>query len=100
MSAQQRDAGGRFVANPHATYESRDDGYCRWRAYDPESGIERRVYVHQLLACLDHDTHVVFDPETHVHHRDGVRWHNVRENLEVRERPEHGDYHLNGEGLE
>jgi hypothetical protein len=99
VSDAARDAHGRFVDGGHARYESRADGYCRWRAYDPATGRDRYVYVHQLLACVEHDPRAVFDPDNEVHHADGVRWHNAPGNVEVREAVDHAEWHLHGRAL-
>lgn len=80
----------------HARYETRSDGYTRWRSF--EDGRERYVYVHPLAAVawgiLDG-----LDDDRHVHHVNGVRWANIEDNLEARDPVEHGDYHLNGGAL-
>lgn len=94
----RRDARGRFVAPETANYETLERGWPRWRVTEP-NGERKTVYVHQVLACVDHDPRRVFDPRTEVHHRDGVRWHNAPENVEVREADEHGDFHLNGQAF-
>lgn len=93
---QPRDENGRFAPRDHAVYEVRADGYCRWRAYDSDLGRDVYVYVHQLLACVDHDPREVFDPANSVHHEDEVRWHNTSENLEVHEHGDHWNWHANG----
>lgn len=97
MTEVARDANGCFAPQTHASYETRRDGYCRWRCYDPAAGTEAVVYVHQLVAIADGaDPYRVFAPETSVHHRDEVRWHNAAENVEVREHAEHFSHHMHG----
>lgn len=96
MSAQVRGSDGRFAPRPWASYEVRRDGYCRWRTTDVD-GDEIYVYVHQVVACVNNDPREVFAPGNHVHHIDGVRWHNSPENVEVRPDYEHCNYHMNGE---
>lgn len=100
MSTARDPETGEFVGAPHAAYECRADGYCRWRVYEHARASESYVYVHQLLACLDDDPREVFGPRTHVHHIDGVRWHNIRENVEVRADDEHANYHMNGRSFD
>lgn len=80
-----------------AYYETRADGYERWRATDPD-GTRRAVYVHQLTAIAHGaDPHRVFsDGEFQVHHRDRVRWNNGPDNLELVHTVEHGYRHHGG----
>jgi hypothetical protein len=80
----------------HARYETRRDGYERWRSF--EDGRERYIYVHRLAAVawgiLDG-----LDDDRHVHHVNGVEWFNTEDNLEACEPDHHVDYHLNGGAL-
>lgn len=61
-----------------------------------ESGGERAsVYVHQLTAiAYGADPHSIFsDGDYHVHHKNGVRWDNRPQNLEVVTPKEHRNRH-------
>lgn len=80
-----------------AFFETRADGYERWRDYDPE-GPRRAVYVHQLVAIANGaDPERVFSGGAfQIHHRDGVHWHNVQSNLELVDAREHGRRHGSG----
>lgn len=79
-----------------ARFETRDDGYERWRSF--EDGRERYVYVHRLAAVawgiLDG-----LDDSRHVHHRNGIEWCTTEENIEAVDPRPHGDFHLNGGAL-
>lgn len=58
------------------------------------------VPVSNLLVIADgSDPHVVFDDQTHVHHKNEVRWDNRLENLEVRDRGDHLRDHFEKNGL-
>lgn len=74
---------------------TRPDGYERIREWVPSEQRERYAYVHQLVAIADGtDPEEIFsDGERHVHHRDGIKWHNAPDNLEVRERAAHTAHH-------
>jgi hypothetical protein len=70
---------------------TRADGYERFRVWDSEEKRERYVYVHQLIRIAEgDDPHCVFSNGAfHVHHRDGVRWHNTAENTELLRSDDH-----------
>jgi len=78
---------------PFARYETRSDGYERWRSF--ENGRERYVYVHRL-AAVAWDVLDGLDDPRHVHHVNGVEWCNTEDNLEARDPVSHADYHLRG----
>ena len=75
-----------------ARLEQRADGYVRWRAWDPAEKRERYVYVHQLLAIADGASpYLVFsDGEWEVHHRNGRKFDNRTENLQLLPNDDHG----------
>jgi len=76
-------------------FETRPDGYERWRCRDPD-GTHRAVYVHQLAAVADGaDPKEVFSNGTfQVHHQDGIGWNNDPANLEVIDAYSHGHRHV------
>jgi|GEM_PF-1798244 len=76
-----------------ARFETRGDGYERWRSWDGER--ERYVYVHRLAAVAWGILDGLDDPR-YVHHVNGIEWLNSEDNLEARDPVDHGDYHLNG----
>lgn len=77
--------------SPSVRREERGDGYVRYRLWCPVERRERYVYEHQLVALLDGaDPAKVFsDGEHHVHHRNGHRFDNRRENLQVERSDDH-----------
>lgn len=78
-----------------ARLEAREDGYVRWRAWDPVERRERYVYVHQLLAVAEGaDPEDVFSNGLyHVHHANEVRWLNTPENVELVHNRDHARDH-------
>lgn len=78
-----------------ARLEARQDGYVRWRAWDPQERRERYVYVHQLLAVAEGaDPEDVFSNGLfHVHHENEVRWLNTPENVELVHHTDHARDH-------
>jgi hypothetical protein len=69
------------------------DGYVRLRAYDPELGGDRYLYLHRLAAYAHGEISTPWE-EKDVHHRDRDRWNNRPENLEARPPFEHRRGHL------
>lgn len=80
----------------HARYETRRDGYERWRSF--EDGRERYVYVHRL-AAVAWDILDGLDDDRHVHYALGVEWATLEDEIEARDPVRHGDHHLNGGAL-
>ncbi|WP_435126038.1 HNH endonuclease [Halobaculum sp. D14] len=80
---------------PPARFETRADGYERWRTYVAAEGRERYVYVHQLLAIAEGAApdQVFSDGEYQVHHRNRVRWDNRPGNVELQEADAHSEHH-------
>jgi len=78
-----------------AHFETRSDGYERWRAWDPADRKERYVYVHQLLCISDGaDPSLVFsDGKYHVHHGNRIRWDNRPSNVSLVDSDEHEQHH-------
>ncbi|WP_135806032.1 hypothetical protein [Halorussus marinus] len=85
-----------------ARYETRSDGYCRWRAWDRVDGRERYVYVHQLTAIADGASpYLVFSAgEYHIHHRSGIRFDNRPSNPQLLKGDDHARETFDQEGAE
>lgn len=74
--------------------ENTANGYVQFVDYCGP-GDERRVYIHRLLACVDHSLDEL--KGNHVHHRIPDPWLNYRENIEVLTPYEHHSCHATGE---
>jgi len=73
-------------------YGTGTQGYERWEIRTPDGKAVPRV--HQLLLIADGvDPHKVFDPDTDIHHQNGVRWDNRPDNLELVDHADHASHH-------
>lgn len=87
----QSEANQGKVRVERATHRFTGGGYEEWQSW--HDGDYDTVQVHQLLACLNHDPHEVFAPETVVHHKSGHPRDNRPGNVEVLTRSEHSRLH-------
>lgn len=92
---EQSEATSRKTRKEYATHQFTEKGYERWVTYF--DGKRPDVHVHQLLACLDHDPHEVFAPDTEVHHTTGHGLDNRPEAIELLTASEHSKYHADAE---
>lgn len=69
----------------HSHYSTSDAGYERWRITDGDS--YRAVKIHRLLAVAEHGLEATNGK--HVHHKNGVRWDNRAENIELKTPEQH-----------
>lgn len=92
---EQSEATSRSTRKEYATHQFTEKGYERWVSY--HDGKRPDVHVHQLLACLDHDPHEVFAPDTEVHHTTGHGLDNRPEAVELLTASEHSKHHADAD---
>jgi len=85
----QYEESARSTRKRPAMFETDDQGYEQWRG-ETSSG-SYRVRVHRLLAVAEYGLNAVVGNV--VHHKNGVRWDNRPQNLEVMARREHNQLH-------
>jgi len=86
---------------PYATYYTDDQGYPRWQAKHPKKDGERvtdNFHVHRLLAIAEYGVEAV--AESHVHHKNEIRWDNRPSNIEVLKPGEHITEHMTPERVD
>lgn len=86
-----RREGYRFDVVNRATYCHHGLGYPKWSAYHRSSSTNEDVLVHRLLAVSKFGFDAVAD--SIVHHKNGVKWDNRPENIEVMSQSEHATMH-------
>lgn len=88
--------GGRVEGQKSNKLAYGDDpsGYCKWSGTIDIDGFST-TFVHQLLAVADGaDPYKVYSGgEYHIHHKNGVKWDNRPENIEVVTPKEHAEKH-------
>lgn len=78
---------------PYASYFITSAGYPAWRSYVRESRTEEQVAVHRLLMAASHSLEEMAGKQ--VHHKNGIRWDNRPDNLELKTPEEHARHHAN-----
>lgn len=70
-------------------------GYIRYQARVPNTDTPKSVHEHQLVMLREGaDPHKVFsDGEYNIHHKNGIKWDNREENLELITATEHRKHH-------
>lgn len=63
--------------------------------YERVDGKPHYFSIHRLVAYAHGKLNDIFDGDMHVHHKNGVKWHNSPENLEVLTPSEHMKLHQN-----
>ncbi|WP_226041225.1 HNH endonuclease [Natrinema sp. DC36] len=78
-----------YAALRPATFETSEQGYEWWRADTSDDVL--RVYVHRLLAVSEHGFDEVTSSD--IHHKNGIRWDNRPDNIDVKGVSEHRRHH-------
>lgn len=87
---------GHYQKKDHAVYRVEENGYCTWRDYSSTETTGLNVPVHRVLAVAKYGFGEL--DGFHVHHKDGVKWHNTMENIELKTPSEHAkDHYENGD---
>lgn len=77
---------------PYATFYSDAQGYECWSTYSDGSKLALRA--HRLLAIAEgQNPHDIFSGDTHVHHKNGIKWDNRPENIVAMDASEHLSTH-------
>jgi len=80
-----------------ATLRNREDGYVAWYDHTGKSR-GKSIAVHRLLAVSEYGVDSV--KGKHVHHKNGVKWDNRPQNIELKDPSEHAKEHYNRGDLE
>jgi hypothetical protein len=95
LDVRKRSQGGEFPWVPFRTVgeSSHSAGYERWVHTDTtgEDRVKQIVSVHRLLAVSEHGLNGVEGKS--VHHKNGIKWDNRPENIELMEPGEHTAHH-------
>lgn len=90
-----------FVGNysKKANFQTDVNGYERWNAANGND-VPDSMYVHRLLAIAMHGIEAVKDMD--IHHKNGIKWDNRPENIEVKTKTDHMSEHAieRGFGIE
>jgi len=74
-----------MLREEYATFYQNEKGYEKWSTENGE------VYLHRLICVAEYGFDAIRD--NHVHHKNGIRWDNRVENLEVLSAKEHIQMH-------
>jgi hypothetical protein len=81
-----------YIGVNYAKYKMSNEGYAIWRCRVGES--DKSMLVHRLLAVAEFGIEEVKDMD--VHHKNGIRWDNRPENIELMSKAEHTSMHMKG----
>jgi hypothetical protein len=82
------------VRKKSATFLTKPSGYETWATRNRQ-GMDW-VYVHRLLAVAENGFEALNG--NHVHHKNGIKWDNRPENIEVLSPSEHARTHVKNDG--
>jgi transposase-like protein len=77
---------------PTCAYSARG-GYPRWDCKNPDG--PDYIFIHRLLAVAEYGVDEV--KNKHVHHKNGIKWDNRPENIEILPEHDHMSLHWSGE---
>jgi len=78
----------KYANNEYGSFATGPDGYEYYA-----TGHKKKVRLHRLLVCLKEDPHSVFGESMSTHHKNGVKWDNRVENVELMEKSDHTSLH-------
>lgn len=85
---------GYAARKPGLSYEMTSYGYMRWHGTRGDGGekVDYGFTVHRLLAIAKYGPDAV-TPDVDVHHKNGIRWDNRPNNIELQGHAEHASLH-------